>query len=230
MNNKKLREHYQNILTRAKPFIQSAQNEVDSEMYNPKDIRFGLGLRLILSSEILHNSQLLTKEIQKVEPHQYYYPLTNIHATVLALISCTYNFKKEDIDVVRYIRSIECALEGVSSFEVEFNGVTTSTSSIMIQGFPKDDQLEKMRQNLRKVFKSSDLRQNIDERYAIIGLHATVMRYKKPIDYPTELLTTIQNFREHQLGSMRVNKIQFVYNDWYHRIDKTEVLSEFVLK
>lgn len=80
----------------------------------------------------------------------------------MSVISYYSGFDLGQIAVDDYVKIVSDCLSDIGSFSVHFQGITASSSSIMIQGFLMNDALEKLRDLLRRRFKNSALEQSID--------------------------------------------------------------------
>ncbi|SFC80706.1 hypothetical protein SAMN04487987_10146 [Algibacter pectinivorans] len=203
---------------------------IDKLIDSSKDNRFGITLLIRPPLEIKNEIQKFLNELRILDSNQYYYENTDIHITIMSLISCYAGFKLEDIDVAKYNNLIKKSLSNISEIEIEFKGVTASPSCFMIQGFMKNESLNNLRNNLRTHFKSSHLQQSLDKRYTIQTAHTTVVRFKEKLNNKTDFLKIIEKYRTHNFGSFKVKNIELVYNDWYQRVKFVKKLSEFSIK
>lgn len=224
-----LHEHYIQIFQNAWPKLQSGQYELDPLLDSSTDTRCGITLLLRPSQQVNVAIQNLLQELSSIDPHQYYYPASDVHITVMAIISCYEGFTLEQIVVEDYIALIQKSLEGLPPFEIECKGLTASPSCLLLQGFWKDETLNQIRDNLRQHFKNSSLQQSIDKRYAIQTAHSTIVRLRKPLQNKDKWLECVEAYREFDFGVFRVDEIELVCNDWYHRKEKVQVLHRLVL-
>jgi len=134
------------------------------------------------------------------------------------------------ISIPEYNNIIQKSIENIKDLEIHFQGITASNSAIMLQGFPSNNSLDQLRNNLRMNFKNSGLQQSIDSRYAIQTAHSTVMRFREKIIDKEVLMKTLEEYRTFDFGKFRVEKIELVHNDWYQRNHFTQQLHEFELK
>jgi 2'-5' RNA ligase len=225
-----LSEHYNELFKKSSEAILSENYTLDTKINNSLDKRFGITLLIRPSQEIKDNIQLFLEELKKVDHYQYYYPDSDIHITVMSIISCYEGFTLDQISSSDYIEIVEKSLVDVNKIEIEFQGVTASSSAVMIQGFPVDDSLGILRNKLRENFKNTNLQQSIDIRYSIATAHMTVMRFKKKLENPEKLIEVIERFRNHNFGKLTVDKIELVFNDWYQREKNTKSLCDLYLK
>lgn len=225
-----LTEHYNQLYKTSSEAISAGKYSIDSEIKNETDSRFGITLLIRPSDEIKENIQLFINELKKAEPEQYYYPDSDIHITVMSIISCSTAFQLNQIAPNDYIQLICKSMVDADKIKIHFKGVTASTSALMIQGFPTDETLNNFRNKLRENFKSSDLLQTIDSRYTISTAHSTVIRFQEPLHDPKKLIQIADKFRDYDFGEFEVNNIELVYNDWYQRKNTTQVLGNFGLR
>jgi 2'-5' RNA ligase len=226
----KLTKHYDQLYKTSSEAISVGKYAIDSELKNESDSRFGITLLIRPSDEIKANIQQFIEELKKAEPEQYFYPDSDIHITVMSIISCSTAFKLNQISPNEYIEIICRSLVDVDKIKIHYKGVTASPSAIMIQGFPSDETLNNLRNRLRENFKNSDLQQSIDSRYEIFTAHSTIMRFQEKLHDPKKLIQIAEKYRDYDFGEFDVKNIELVYNDWYQRKSTTRVLGDFGLR
>lgn len=199
--------------------------DIDPNIYSTCDNRRGITVIAKFSSALGDKVCELFEQLKHIEPKQYYYSGNELHLTVLSLISCNENFTIEQINIDEYKSVIAKAVVGINPLEVSFKGITASPSCIMLQGFPLDNSLLDLRNNLRSVFAQSGLFNTIDERYKIDTAHSTAIRFQHKLEQTKEFFQLLEEFRKFDFGILHVKELQLVYNDWYHKEDKTVILS-----
>lgn len=224
-----LTEHYNQLYKSSSEVILAGNYTVDSKINDLSDSRFGITLLLRPGEKIKNNIQFFLNELKEAEPLQYYYPDSDIHITVLSIISCYESFNLDKIDLPAYLEIIQKSVVDLCEIKIEFRGVTASNGAIMIQGFPSDDSLEKLRNKLRENFRNSNLEQSIDSRYSIATAHSTVMRFTEKLQNPKKLIETTEQFRDYNFGEFKAEKLELVFNDWYQREENTINLAYFTL-
>lgn len=224
-----LKEHYRELLIESMEKIDAEDYEVDQWINSDADKRFGITLRLIPSESVKANIQNFIEEVKAIEPDQYFYPNSDIHVTVMSIISCYEGFDLDKIQIGKYIDIIANCLLDTQSFQIQFKGLTASKSCIMLQGYTDNDLLNEARGRLRTAFKSSDLEQSLDKRYAIQTAHSTIIRFKTELAHKEELLKMISKNADRNFGSFEVKSMELVYNDWYHRKGIVIKLHDFDL-
>ncbi|MFH6934909.1 mutarotase [Flavobacterium sp. FlaQc-30] len=222
-----LTEHYNQLYKSASEAILNGKYNLDSYINNSSDSRFGITLLARPNEKVNTEIQQFLDKLKAVEPSQYYYPNSDIHITVLSIISCYQGFSLDKIAVEEYVKTIQKSLIDLGEITIEFRGVTASNSAIMIQGFPTDESLNNLRNKLRENFKNSALEQSIDSRYSISTAHSTVMRFTEKLVNPEKLIEITEEFRDYNFGSFKVEKVELVFNDWYQREKNTIHLKNF---
>lgn len=204
------------------------QFEYDNLIDDPNDQRFGLTVLVRPSKEVRNAISQMLQHFQELEPEQYYYPITDLHVTVLSVISCYNGFNRLSFSRDYYKKVVEDSIQNIHPFKLHFQGITASPAGILAQGYP-DGMLNLLRKNLRSLFKKSGLESSFDTRYAIVAAHATIMRFKKPLNNPAKFIEVIEEYRNHEFGSTHVEGIELVFNDWYQRKDKGFTIASFQL-
>ena len=225
-----LSEHYNALFKTSSELILSEKYSIDSKISDDSDKRFGITLLIRPSEEINNNIQEFLKELKKTEPEQYFYPNSDIHITIMSIISCAEGFTLNQFSTSEYVEIIEKSLVDVNEIEIEYRGVTLSPSAIMLQGFPSDDSLNIFRNKLRENFKNSSLPQSLDSRYTITAAHSTVLRFQNKLQNPKKLIEVVEKFRNYNFGKFTVDKIELVFNDWYQREKNTINMCDLYLK
>ena len=221
-----LKEHYSNLYKASIENILSDQYEIDSLIDSDFDNRFGITLLLRPSIEVKESLQKFLDELKKVESDQYYYPNSDIHITVMSIISCYEGFDINSIDLPKYIALIKKCLT-TNAIEIQFKGLTASNSCIMVQGFMSNNSINAIRDNLRTAFKNSNLEQSLDKRYAIQTAHVTLVRFRKKFSEKDKFLDVLEQYQNFDFGTFKVNCFELVYNDWYQRERLVKKLHEF---
>jgi len=223
-----LAEHYRKLYTESIAKIAAGNHETDDLIDSDTDQRFGITLVIRPDTATKDKIQQFLTEAKAIEPDQYYYQNTDIHITLMSIISCHDGFDLKDINVQDYIHLIQQVLGKHKSFKIQFKGLTASPSCILIQGFLTDT-LNEIRDDLRATFKNSELQQSIDKRYAIQTAHSTVIRFRSELENKNALVQLIEKYRDFDFGTFQVKQIELVYNDWYQREKYVKKLYQFSL-
>jgi 2'-5' RNA ligase len=224
-----LEAHYSKLYNESIGKISSGNYEIDTLIDSAFDKRFGITLILRPSSEVKNNIQKFIGQLKKVEPNQYYYPNSDIHITIMSIISCYDGFDISKIDLSKYVELIKKCLIINQHTTIQFKGLTASNSCIMLQGFMNNNTINEIRDLLRQEFKNSTLEQSLDKRYAIQTAHSTIVRFRKELKTPKEFIKTIEQFKDYDFGTFEVKEFELVLNDWYQRKENTKLLKTFIV-
>lgn len=225
-----LKKHYDKLYKESIEKIAEDNYYIDEQIYSLSDNRFGVTLVIRPDIETKNKIKLFLDELKGIDSEQYYYPDSDIHITAMSIISCYDGFDLDAISIPDYVAVIEKSLAGVVDFEINFQGITASSSAIMIQGFTNSNSLNNLRDNLRINFKESGLEESIDKRYVIQTAHSTVARFRNPIQDKEKLISVLEKYRDFDFGKFKVEKYYLVYNDWYQREKWVKELHVFQLK
>ncbi|MBK7105210.1 MAG: mutarotase [Ignavibacteriae bacterium] len=226
----KLTEHYNNLFSDFVNKLKFSNVEVDNQLFSKADNRYGITLVIVPPEIVKQNIQQFVSELKIIEPEQYYYRNSDIHITVMSVISCYQNFSLDKIKIEDYLEVIKKSLINIKNFSIDFNGITGTQSAIMVQGFPSNNYLNILRDNLRKEFASTNLEQSLDKRYAIQTAHSTVVRFRNEIQHKEKFLQILEKYRNHEFGKFDVEEIIFVANDWYQKKEKVQILEKLTLE
>ena len=224
-----LTEHYDELYKASIKKIENDEYQTDLLIDSPNDKRFGITLMIRPPKKIKNNIQLFIQELKQLDSSQYYYPSSDIHITVLSIISCYEGFNLDRISIFEYSELIGSCIKEIDPLKINFKGVTASDSSIMIQGFPEYGKLNDLRSTVRTAFRNSELEQSIDKRYAIQTAHATVVRFRSKLRNKKGVLKIINDYKYFDFGTFDVEELELVFNDWYLRKKNTRILEKFEL-
>lgn len=224
-----LEDHYKKLYKESIIKISSDNYEIDDLIDSNQDDRFGITLLIRPSIEIKEKIQKFIKEIEEIEPNQYYYPNSDIHITVMSIISCYDGFDIKRIDLAKYIELIKKCIVDIKEVNITFKGITASPSGIMIQGFMNNNVINDIRDRLRTEFKSSNLEQSLDKRYSIQTAHSTIVRFRTVLSQKGKLLEFLDENINYHFGAFKVNEFELVYNDWYQREKYVNEIYKFVI-
>ncbi|MFV8373147.1 2'-5' RNA ligase family protein [Flavobacterium sp. LB2P74] len=222
-----LNKHYTTLYKESVAKITADTYQIDTQIDSATDNRFGITLLIRPDIHIKNKIQGFLEELQAIDSEQYYYPNSDVHITVLSIISCYDGFDLTTISILDYVKIIEKSLVDVQDITINFQGITASPSAIMVQGFTNTNSLNDLRNNLRTNFINSGLEQSIDERYFIQTAHTTVARFRKEIKNKEKLLEILEKYRDFDFGKITVKECLLVYNDWYQRKQFVRELHEF---
>lgn len=225
-----LKEHYNQLYSHSIQQIHSDAYQTDDLIDSDQDKRLGITLILRSGNVVKANIQKFLSEIKLIEPQQYFYPNSDMHVTVMSIISCYNGFDLKQINVQDYIDVIQESINELNKFNIQFKGLTASPSCLLVQGFFENNSLNQLRDDLRVRFKQTSLEQTIDKRYAIQTAHSTIFRLKSKLNNKNEFLKKVNEYRDFNFGTFEVSTLELVYNDWYQRSKNVKLLHSFKLK
>ncbi len=169
------------------------------------------------------------RELQGLEPDQYYYPRADLHLTILSLFTATTAHKRFLAYTEKYLAAVASALQNVGPMRIEFAGVTASVGAILIQGFPDGEALNGLRDSLRQQLRVRDLTQGLDVRYRLETAHMTVARFRTPLRDSKHFAAVLARSRRRSFGSMTIKSLSLVTNDWYMTHQTLDTLNRYHL-
>jgi 2'-5' RNA ligase len=224
-----LQAHYDTMRKTAFRKLTHGEADLDALLDSAHDTRRGITLVARPPTHIKTVIEDILTDFQQLEPSQYYYPASDIHLTILSIISCYQGFTLAVINPEAYKQAVGTILQHTPPFRIRFAGLTASPGGIIVQGFPEDTGLQSIRNQLRHYFQASGLQQSIDQRYSIQTAHATVVRFRHKLVDPTRLLKVLERYERYNIGSFEVATLELVYNDWYQRQENTILLKAYPL-
>jgi 2'-5' RNA ligase len=196
----------------------------------PLDRRRGVTLIARLDPVVQARVETFLQEVRAVTPNQYFYRRSELHLTVFSVIPGMAAWRTRFRRWPAYRAALAETIPNHRSFSVAFRGVTVSPEAVLIQGFPADDSLEQLRNELRKSFKRHGVDDDLDRRYRIKAAHLTAVRFASPLADWRRLLTLLQAHRTTDFGQTHVRSLQTIWSDWYASADTVRVLQEYVLR
>lgn len=210
-------------------FLQD-QYELDDHLnHRDTDTRQGMSLVARLDNSVVEKICGFLLEGKAIEPGQYFYEPADIHITVLTIITCHHEFTPSQIDPKPYTQLIKDICLRHNPIKVVFKGITASPNCVMIQGFPVDDGLSSLRQELREKFSSSGLRNSMDQRYVLQTAHSSVIRLKSPILHKQRFVEYLEKYREYEFGMATIQTLEFAFHDWYMSNGRVAKIDEIGL-
>jgi len=222
-----LEAHYNELYKTSITKINDDAYDIDRLINSSSDNRFGITLLIRPSESVKNEIQKFLRKLQLIEPNQYYYKNSDIHITVMSIISCYNGFQLKHIELSDYIKVIKQSLITNPNIEIKFKGITASSSCIMTKGFMNTESLNIIRNNLRENFKNTILEQSIDKRYSIQTAHSTVVRFQEKFSNKLEFLNIINEFKDYDFGTFSPQSMELVFNDWYQKEKHVIKLHEF---
>lgn len=195
----------------------------------PSDQRRGMTLLARPDDAVRARVQQFLDELRSVAPGQYFYQPSEFHMTVLSVIPGSDSWPHAAKRLPDYLAALDSVLDGRHAFSVAFRGVTASPDAILVQGFPADDTLTRLRDDLRAELAGRGLAENLDRRYKLVTAHMTVARFYAPMESWQRLKSLLSSNRNRDFGAVRFRALQLIEGNWYASADSVRTLREFPL-
>ena len=82
-----LQKHYDALWESSKGKILSGNINLDLQLDDPNDNRFGITLLARPDVHSVEKIQNLCTSLSEIEPKQYFYPSSDVHITILSMVS-----------------------------------------------------------------------------------------------------------------------------------------------
>jgi len=210
-----LRAHYNAMWERAHGAIAAGDIDRDKRLLAGPDPRRGLTLIARPAPALAARFDGLLARLAEVEPGQYRQPPADMHLTILSLFTVTEEPAAQLARLDAYRAAVHAALDGVPAFGVEFKGITLSRGAVLACGYPHGAALETLRERLRSELRSRSLDASLDGRYRLVTAHSTLLRFVSPLRDAARFASLLEELREEPLGSLWVDRLELVINDWY---------------
>lgn len=210
-----LQARYDTIWHEAAPALACGDVACDAQLAAGNDPRRGLTVIARPEAQLAASFSALLDRLTDIEPDQYRHPVADMHVTVLSLFTATVDHGPELARAEAYRAAVAAAVRGTPSFKIDFTGITASRGAVLAQGFPQGDALPALRDRLREELRLRGLDGSLDGRYRLVTAHSTLLRFIRPLAEPKRFLHTLTQLRDTPLGTMHVNALELVQNDWY---------------
>jgi 2'-5' RNA ligase len=225
------RKTYEQLWSKTGALLKSGRMRIDPCLRDKAgDDRRGATLVTRPDAVVWRRVGRFLREAAAICPRQHFYRPSELHVTVMAIIAGS-EFWRDEIHQLPACRAVlDRVLRDCRPFQVDFRGVTVSPDAVMIQGFPADDVLSRLRDELRDAFRKEGLGENLDRRYRTVTAHLTVMRFAEPGADWKRLFDFLQAHRETDFGGTRFQTLQLIWSNWYASAGVARVLQEYPLK
>lgn len=216
-----LNELYDGILRRDRATLLAGGAGDPFLAHAAADDRMGLSLVFRPAAPVAARIAAHTALLRQSEPTLYRYPAQDLHVTVLDVLKGEPG-RALPADVERYIACIKACCRRARPFAVEFDGMTASSSVLMVKGFYADG-LAQVRAAVRRELTRCGLAP--EERCQTVSAHISAARVTDRLRAPQALLDFLA--RPAYFGEMNVETLELVFHDWYD--SQKTVLARFPL-
>lgn len=224
------RQVYESLWNEAASAFERNDPELDRHLPDKsRDLRRGLSLAFRPSPAVQALIVKFQNELKAVAPGQYYYLPEEFHVTVLSIIPGSESWRDKIQRLAAYQSIIREVLESHRKFSIVFQGATASRGAVMIQGFPKDETLAQIRDDLRETLRQNNFGDQLDVRYKISTAHVTVLRFCGAGTDCRRLLALLRANRTTDFGETLVADLELISGDWYASANTASTLQNYNL-
>jgi hypothetical protein len=221
---------YESMWREARSKVREGQIAYDEFAFKKElDGRRGLSLVARLAPGVVQRIGLFLESLREIESEQYYYPATDIHLTILSLLTAAEHNQGQLAQAGAFIPAVAAALSGVRAFRLETIGVTLTSTAVLAQGFPEDAALRNIRDRIRATLCAQGLGDGLDRRYHQRAAHHTLMRFTAPLQSEERFGRAMTTYREYPFGSSTIASIDLAIHDWYLSADRLRILKTYIL-
>lgn len=226
----RLQAHYDAMWERAFAAVAAGDIDCDARLAAGPDPRRGVTVVARPGAALAARFDALLDRLGALEPGQYRHPAPDMHLTVLSLFTVGADYAPALARLDDYRAAVREAVRGSVPFAIEFRGITLSRGALLACGFPQDDALETLRERLRAGLRARSLDGTLDQRYRLVTAHATLLRFVRPLQAPARFARELEALRAAPLGTMAVDRVQLVVNDWYMSSGSLRVVDTLALR
>jgi 2'-5' RNA ligase len=225
-----LRAHYDAMWDRAWPHVADGDVDCDTHLAGGLDPRRGLTLIARPDPALADGFASVQDRLAAADAHQYRQPRADLHVTVLSLFTVTEDYPPHLARRADYAAAVHAAVAGLPAFDIGFDGITISRGAVLARGFPRDGTLELLRARLREALSARGLDGMLDQRYRLVTAHSTLLRFIAPPADPARFAAALAGLRGMPLGTMHVDTLQLVVNDWYMSSAAVQTIETLALR
>jgi len=224
-----LHQHYDAMWARAFPLVAAGDIDCDARLSAGPDPRRGLTVIARPCPALAARFDALLDRLSALEPGQYRHPAPDLHLTVLSLFTVDEEAAPALARLDDYRAAAAEAVAGIGPFAIDFRGITLSRGAVLACGIPRGPMLEALRERLRSALRARGLDGTLDGRYRLVTAHATLLRFMRPLLRPARFARELEALRDVALGTMQVDAVQLVVNDWYMSSGSLQQVENFTL-
>jgi 2'-5' RNA ligase len=230
MTSRRHLDHYDRLWSAAIGRVRAGDVERDPVLAGGRpDPRRGLTVVARPSPVVRRRVTALVRRLRDLEPDQHYYAPGELHVTVLSLFTATADHHRLLARTARYVSAVDAALRRTPPFRIEFAGLTVSPGAVLVQGFPADDTLDRLREALRHALRDHALAEGVDARYRLEAAHMTVARFRDRLRHGQRLAAALERARHWPFGTTDVRSVSLVRTDWCMSRGVTETVKRYRL-
>jgi 2'-5' RNA ligase len=221
---------YESMWQEGRSKVQEGQIAYDEFAFKKElDGRRGLSLVARLAPGVVQRLGTFLEVLREIEPQQYYYPLGDVHLTILSLLTAAEHNQEQLAHTDAFVPAVGAALSEVSAFRLETVGITLTDSAVLARGFPEDAALRQIRERIRTTLSAQGLGGGLDRRYHQRAAHHTVVRFTAPLKSAERFAQALQAYRDYPFGSSTIAAVDLAIHDWYLSANRLSILKTYHL-
>jgi len=225
-----LAARYDAFWNAAAPEVRTGRVSLDAcALDKGNDARRGVTLLARPAPAVAERLAARLEALRGLEPGQYYQPRADLHLTVLSLFTATADHAPYLAHVDAYDAAVREAIRGEAPFTIDVRGVTLSPAAVLVQGFPRDDTLARIRARLRAALAARGLGGALDQRYRLETAHLTLVRFAAPLRDPARFVDALAAARTEAFGPSTVAALELVLGDWYQSSERARPIATYAL-
>ncbi|MDU0354922.1 hypothetical protein RS130_14285 [Paraglaciecola aquimarina] len=224
-----MNEHYEKMWRQGMAAFEQQKFNLDKQIGSLADTRRGITLLARLSQPVKNTATQFLTELNEICPAQYCYPQTDIHLTIMSIVSCHSDYIFDAATANQYLVALQQQLVGMPIMTVDFTGITVSDAAVLLTGYTSQEYLMGLRSKVRETVLNAGLHHSMDSRYRIETAHSTIFRFCKQPENSQDLIQFLQRNKHRKFGDMRVDSLELVFNDWYQTEAHTKLIGKIKL-
>ncbi|MEL6216069.1 MAG: hypothetical protein AAFQ99_10380, partial [Pseudomonadota bacterium] len=133
-----MKDTYDDIWRSGSPRIRAGHVECDDSIDDPGDARLGLTLVLRFGPPVSERFCEFMARAKALEPELYTYAPSELHTTVLSVVTCVEDYIYDPASLAEYERAICSCIDLRAPLVIDFEGTTAAAACVMAQGFVHD--------------------------------------------------------------------------------------------
>ena len=204
---------------------------VDEFLAHPKkDIRRGMSLIIRPSAEISERIIAMQGRLGPLLGDQYFYPAGDLHMTVYSAIPVGASASFHALDLPAYASAVKrTVVRSSAPFTLRFAGISASDQAILVKGYPCDDQLRRLQDDILEEFQAMGFEFGAKRRFRNESAHITFARFARQVPNLPALRQALSDLQDFEFGKMTARELQLFENDWYLRPNSLKEFGRFTL-
>ena len=141
---------------------------------------------------------------------QVIYTGASLHTTLRSIEFFRSHVTHDDDRVRKYIDILQEIVRGYNAFNVLYQGLTANKTSVIAQGWPLSDDLQKIRVEFHRQLGNAGLLTGPETQGVRETAHASLVVFTHPLEDPRSLVDFIEDNRETQFGYVNIDQIDVV--------------------